>query len=178
MPGVIDYFNNTMARVFVSVGGATYKDSWETALQTNPKLLADKCCAIAERYNVGIEIDYEESANPLLRELEAFIVQYRDATNCPFEPGPTPSAKSLLTIDFGQGAQFMAKTANWVAHNAFDTNQTKRLLNWANAMVGGGRQSRVSEVNGMLSSSSDRILSIFLYDTTLSDIMIVSSLLR
>ena len=35
----------------------------------------------------------------------------------------------------------MGPTADWVAHNAFNPNPTERLLNWANAMVSGSRQS-------------------------------------
>lgn len=32
MPGAIEYFNSTMDRVFLSIGGATYTESWEEAL--------------------------------------------------------------------------------------------------------------------------------------------------
>jgi hypothetical protein len=32
MPGAIEYFNSTMERVFLSIGGVTYTDSWEEVL--------------------------------------------------------------------------------------------------------------------------------------------------
>lgn len=44
-------------------------------------------------YDVGIEIDYEESANPRLPELEHFIRTYRSAHA--FEQGTDPSSKSM-----------------------------------------------------------------------------------
>lgn len=149
MPGAIEYFNATMDLVFVSIGGATYTDSWEEVLadDATAEAFADKVVAIARKYNVGVEIDYEESADPLLGPLEAFVRRYRDpVVGIPFESGADPSPPSFLTIDFGQGAQFMGKTADWVARNAFDPDPSKRLLNWANAMVGGTRQSSTKDL--------------------------------
>ena len=147
MPGAIDYFSQAMNLVFVSIGGATYTASWEEALQTNATAenFAEKVADIATMYNVGVEIDYEESASPLLPQLEAFIRKYRDIH--PFEPwDQNPSPPSFLTLDFGQGAQFMGPIANWVAHNAFKPLSGERLLSWANAMVSGGQESRVSDL--------------------------------
>ena len=73
-------------------------------------------------YDVGIEIDYEESANPRLPELEHFIRTYRSIYA--FDPGTDPPPKSMLTIDIGQGAQFMGPIANWLALNAFDPGKS------------------------------------------------------
>lgn len=106
MPGAIKYFNETMSLVFVSIGGITYTESWEEVLVDVPTAenFAVKVADIAKLYNVGVEIDYEESADPHLVELEAFVRKYRELI--PFEPAD-PSPPSFLTLDFGQGAQFM-----------------------------------------------------------------------
>ena len=63
---------------------------------------------IARYYNVGIEIDYEESAAPLLTELGTFMQTYRGAIT--FDDSADPYPPSLLTIDFGQGAQVRFST--------------------------------------------------------------------
>jgi hypothetical protein len=145
MPGAIDYFSQAMNLVFVSIGGATYTASWEEALQINAteENFAKKVADNMTMYNVGVEIDYEESASPLLLQLETFIRKYRDMH--PFEPwDQNPSPPSFHTLDFGQGAQFMGPMANWVAHKAF--KPSLHLLSWANAMVSGGQESRVSDL--------------------------------
>ena len=118
MPGAIQYFNSTMSLVFVSIGGATYKQDWEEVLADTATAedFAMKVADIAKLYNVGVEIDYGESANPRLTELEAFIRKYRES----FKFTEYPSPPSFLTIDFGQGAQFVGPIANWSAYNAFD----------------------------------------------------------
>mgnify|MGYP000437831976 CR=1 FL=1 len=90
-----------MDLVFMSIGGVTYTESWEEALAENATEFADKVAAIAERYNCGIEIDYEESSAPMLAELETFIKRYR--VHHPFEAVANPSPPSFLTLDFGQG---------------------------------------------------------------------------
>jgi len=138
---LVDWYKDKNIFVFFSVGGITYTEDWEEALAENPVLLAQKCADIANKYGVGIEIDYEESSNPMLTELETFIRSYRDII--PFNPTSGEPA-SFLTLDFGQGAQFMGPTADWVARNAFKPDD--RLLNWANAMVSGSRQSRASDL--------------------------------
>ena len=115
MPGAIKYFYddtnayaNPMDLVFVSIGGATYKDDWEVVLSDNATAMefADKVAAIATTLDAGVEIDYEESANPRLEQLEAFVKQYR--THYPYEHMSTlqdGDRPKFLTLDFGQGAQ-------------------------------------------------------------------------
>ena len=71
-------------------------------------MFALKVVDIARYYNVGIEIDYEESAAPLLAELETFMQTYRN--EIPFDDSANPYPPSLLTIDFGQGAQVRFST--------------------------------------------------------------------
>lgn len=146
MPGAIDYFKGEgMDLVFLSIGGATYTSFWEEVLKTNATAedFATKVAAIAQFYQVGIEIDYEESSSPNLAGLEHFVKTYRSII--PYNHTYwTP--ESFLTLDFGQGAQFMGPIANWVAKNAFNTDPAKRLLNWANAMVAGSRESRVTDL--------------------------------
>ena len=108
---------------------------------------------------MGFEIDFEASTDPPLEALEKFIVAYRTYED-PNENGQvltayndgslsTPLPQTFLTIDLGQGAQFMGVMANWVAQNAFGPDHTKRL-NWANAMVGGSRQSSANTIIGKL----------------------------
>ena len=75
-------------------------------------MFALKVVDIARYYNVGIEIDYEESAAPLLAELETFMQTYRN--EIPFDDSPDPYPPSLLTIDFGQGAQVRFSTLSTV----------------------------------------------------------------
>ena len=157
IPGAITYFKDTlgMSLVFISVGGATYREDWETALATDAFGFGEKCAAIANHYGVGIEIDYEGSTDPYLTELEEFINGYRTYADpnrgnqvlTAYDASSNPLPQSFLTIDLGQGAQFMGDVANWVAQNAFGSDLTKRL-NWANAMVGGSRQSSPSTIIG------------------------------
>ena len=56
---------------------------------------------IAQFYNVGIEISYLADTNPLLTQLETFIIRtYR--LYIPFDNSVDPYPPSLLTIDIGQ----------------------------------------------------------------------------
>ncbi|KAL3783387.1 hypothetical protein ACHAW5_004884 [Stephanodiscus triporus] len=146
MPGAIEYFKGEgMNLVFLSIGGVSYTSFWEEVLVNNATAgdFATKVAAIAQFYQVGIEIDYEESASPNLAGLEHFVKTYRSII--PYNDTYWTPA-SFLTLDFGQGAQFMGPTANWVAKNAFNTDPAKRLLNWANAMVAGSSESRVTDL--------------------------------
>ena len=108
-----------MSLVFISTGGATYTEFWVEVLSTDPEGFGRKCAAIANKYGVGFEIDYEASSDPPLEALEKFIVAYRtyDPATA-YDPGSTPLPQSFLTIDLGQGAQFMGAMANWVAQTA------------------------------------------------------------
>ena len=114
MPGAVQYFKDGgMDLVFLSIGGATYNQYWEDVLINNDTAgdFASKVASIASDLGVGIEIDYEESASPNLGGLEHFIKTYRSII--PYnDTAWTP--QSFLTIDFGQGAQFMGPIANWV----------------------------------------------------------------
>ena len=74
---VVDYFKSRGVRVALSIGGITYTDAWNQALATNPTQFGLNAAAAAQRLGVGIEIDYEESTNPNLTGLQAFINAYR-----------------------------------------------------------------------------------------------------
>ena len=158
IPGAITYFKNMgMSLVFISCGGATYTEFWEEVLSTDPEGFGRKCAAIANTYGVGFEIDFEASTDPPLEALERFIRAYRTYEDPTYGSATAyndgslsaPLPQSFLTIDLGQGAQFMGVMANWVAQNAFGPDPTKRL-NWANAMVGGSRQSSANTIIGKL----------------------------
>ena len=146
---VVDWYKQHGVMVMFSIGGITYTEDWELALEENAAELGRQAARIAHEYGVGIEIDYEESSSPLLNELHVFITAYRnyihtDGSNTKYEASMT-RPETVLTIDLGQGAQFMGKTANYVALNCFSTDNNQRLLNWVNAMVAGSRPSRISD---------------------------------
>ena len=114
MPDAVQYFKDGgMDLVFLSIGGATYTSFWEQVLVNNATAgdFAAKVAAIANELGVGIEIDYEESASPNLAGLEHFVKTYRSII--PYDD-MNWAPQSFLTIDFGQGAQFMGPVANWV----------------------------------------------------------------
>ena len=98
----VSYFESRGVRVMFSIGGQTYTSDWDTALSTDPATLGTNAANVAKQFNVGIEIDYENSSNPNLSGLEAFINAYR--TVIPYDPTGN-NAAARLTIDFGAGDQ-------------------------------------------------------------------------
>ena len=74
---VVNYFKSRGIRVMLSIGGITYVNAWNQALATNATQLGLNAAEVAQRMGVGIEIDYEESSNPNLAGLKAFIDAYR-----------------------------------------------------------------------------------------------------
>jgi hypothetical protein len=127
---VVDYFKNRSVRVMLSIGGITYTDAWNQALDEDPQGLAEAAAAAAQRLGVGIEIDYEENTNPRLDALQTFIDRYRallpyDATGA--------NAAARLTIDVAAGDRWLIAlnrkaTADWL-------NTSVQVLDYANAMV-------------------------------------------
>jgi hypothetical protein len=71
--GIVDYFKSRGIRVTLSIGGITYTDAWNQALAANPTQLGLNAAEVAQRMGVGIEIDYEQNADPNLAGLQAFI---------------------------------------------------------------------------------------------------------
>ncbi|HET9785712.1 MAG TPA: hypothetical protein VFP47_01190, partial [Pyrinomonadaceae bacterium] len=127
---VVDYFKTRGIRVQMSIGGITYTDAWNQALATNPVQLGLNAAEAAQRFGVGIEIDYEENTNPNLPALEAFINAYRSVH--PYDASGNNHA-ARLTIDLAAGDRFLIAltrkaTADWL-------NTTTPVLDYANAMV-------------------------------------------
>jgi len=128
--GLVTYFTSHGVRVMLSIGGITYVDAWNQALATNPTLLGQRAAAVATNLGVGIEIDYEENANPDLPGLTAFINAYR-AIHPYDETGTNPAAR--LTIDIAAGDRWLIAlnrkaTADWLS-------PMSKVLDYANAMV-------------------------------------------
>lgn len=127
---VVSYFTSHNIRVMLSIGGITYTNDWDTALNLNPTQLGTYAAQVAQRLGVGIEIDYENNTSPNLTALQSFINAYRailpyDAT------GANPAAR--LTIDLAAGDQYLVPlaakaTADWL-------NTSTPVLDYANAMV-------------------------------------------
>ena len=127
---VVDYFKTRGVRVALSIGGITYTDAWNQALATNPTQLGLNAAEAAQRLGVGIEIDYEESTNPNLTGLQAFINAYRSVL--PYDASGSNHA-ARLTIDLAAGDRWLISltrkaTADWL-------NTTTPVLDYANAMV-------------------------------------------
>lgn len=127
---VVDYFRTRGVRVMLSIGGITYTDAWNQALAEDAAQLGRNAAAVAQQLGAGIEIDYEQNADPDLDGLQAFIDAYRavlpyDAT------GANHAAR--LTIDVAAGDRWLIAlnrkaTADWLRTGA-------PVLDHANAMV-------------------------------------------
>jgi len=76
---IVNYFASHGVRVMLSIGGITYVDDWNTALDSDGAQLGRNAAALATQLGVGIEIDYEENTNPRLTALQDFINAYRAA---------------------------------------------------------------------------------------------------
>ncbi|HVI06616.1 MAG TPA: hypothetical protein VM711_11050 [Sphingomicrobium sp.] len=126
----VQYFESRGVRVIFSIGGVTYTGDWDTALATNPTALGLNAANAAKQFNVGIEIDYENSSNPNLSGLASFVNAYRSVI--PYDPtGNNPAAR--LTIDLGAGDQYLSGLASYATSNWLTT--TNPVLDYANAMV-------------------------------------------
>jgi hypothetical protein len=127
---VVDYFKSRGVRVALSIGGITYTDAWNQALSTNATQLGLNAAEAAKRLGVGMEIDYEESTNPNVTGLQAFINAYRSVL--PYDASGNNHA-ARLTIDLAAGDRWLIAltrkaTADWL-------NTTTPVLDYANAMV-------------------------------------------
>src|SRR5215472_1439297 len=74
---VINYFQSRGVRVMMSIGGASYRKNWDKALSSNPTQLGINAANAAKQFNVGMEIDYENSSSPNLTGLAQFVTAYR-----------------------------------------------------------------------------------------------------
>lgn len=127
---VVNYFKSRGVRVMFSIGGITYTNDWNTALQANATQLGLNAAAVATQYGVGIEIDYEENSSPNLAGLQAFINAYRSVHRYDAS-GDDHTAR--LTIDLAAGDRWLIDicrkaTADWLRTDA-------PVLDYANAMV-------------------------------------------
>ena len=127
---VVSYFTSHNIRVMLSIGGITYTNDWDTALDTNPVLLAQNAAALAQQLGVGIEIDYEENSSPRLAALQQFITTYRSIL--PYDAtGATPARR--LTIDLAAGDRWLIDIARQATSTWLTTSNP--VLDYANAMV-------------------------------------------
>jgi hypothetical protein len=127
---VVNYFQSRGVRVMMSIGGASFTSHWNKALGSNPTQLGINAANAAKQFNVGMEIDYENSSQPNLSGLQQFVSAYRsvvpyDATGANFA--------ARLTIDLGDGDTYLTKLANYAVTNWLQTNAP--VLDYANAMV-------------------------------------------
>jgi hypothetical protein len=126
----VSYFQTRGVRVIFSIGGQTYTSAWDTALSTNPTQLGINAANAARQFNVGMEIDYENTSSPNLTGLAAFVNGYRSVI--PYDPtGANQAAR--LTIDLGAGDQYLAGIAAYATTNWLTTSHP--VLDYANAMV-------------------------------------------
>ena len=127
---VVNYFKSRGVRVILSIGGITYVNAWNQALATNPTQLGLNAAEVAQRLGVGIEIDYEESSNPNLTGLQAFINAYRSVL--PYDAtGANHAAR--LTIDLAAGDRWLIGLCGKATRDWLTT--TNPVLDYANAMV-------------------------------------------
>lgn len=127
---IVDYFQNAGIRVMLSIGGITYVDDWNEALATNASQLGLNAAAVAQDLGVGIEIDYEENADPNLDGLQAFIDAYR--SELPYDAsGNNPAAR--LTIDLAAGDRWLIALTRHATVYWLDI--ANPVLDYANAMV-------------------------------------------
>jgi len=134
---VVAYFKDQGIRVMLSIGGITYVDPWNRALDEDAWQLGIHAAAVAEELDVGIEIDYEENQNPDLVGLQDFIDAYRSVH--PFDPTGVDHA-ARLTIDLAAGDRWLIAlteraTERWLQLDDPDTPVQEQVLDYANAMV-------------------------------------------
>lgn len=103
---VVNYFKNAGIRVMFSIGGHTYTDAWNQALDRDPAQLGLNAAEMANTFGVGVEIDYEENSDPRLAALDQFIRAYRSVI--PYDAtGQNHAAR--LTIDLAVGNRYLTK---------------------------------------------------------------------
>jgi hypothetical protein len=132
---IVNYFKSKGIRVMLSIGGITYVDPWNTALETNGTQLGLNAAEVAQSLGVGIEIDWEENAPTAaqMAGLEAMINAYRSVI--PYDAtGANHAAR--LTIDVAAGDRWLIDintkaTAEWL----LPANVGTPVLDYANAMV-------------------------------------------
>jgi len=127
----VNFFKDKGLYVIFSIGGESYSSDWDRALSTNAAQLARNAAAVANKFGVGFEIDYETDSSGSLNNLDTFVKTYRSII--PYQAGDTPSPPSILTADLGAGTGYLsalsAKASSWVG--------SPPLVNWLNAMVSG-----------------------------------------
>jgi len=154
---VVDYFQDADIRVMLSIGGVTYTDAWDEALAIDAWGLGLAAAAVAEHFDVGIEIDYERNTDPDLIGLDQFITAYR--SKLPYDPtGANHAAR--LTIDLAAGGRYLQDlnrhaTINWLdnADIVPVVDPDALILDYANAMVhraSGSPSNWQEHVDGML----------------------------
>ncbi len=129
---VVDYFEVHGVRVMLSIGGITYTADWDAALAADGAQLGRNAAAIAQAMGVGIEIDYENSSDPDLAGLQAFVDAYRSLI--PYDASGNNHA-ARLTIDLGAGDRWLGAITRYATINFLDVNNP--VLDYANAMVSG-----------------------------------------
>ena len=127
---VINYFQSHGVRVMMSIGGASYRKNWDKALSGNPTQLGINAANAAKTFNVGMEIDYENSSSPNLTGLQQFVTAYR--SKLPYDASGANDA-ARLTIDLGNDDLYLTKLAAYAVTNWLQTNSP--VLDYANAMV-------------------------------------------
>jgi hypothetical protein len=127
---VISYFQSRGVRVMMSIGGASYRKNWDKALSTNPTQLGINAANAAKQFNVGMEIDYENSSSPNLAGLQSFVSAYRSQIAYNASGSSYPAR---LTIDLGNDDLYLTKLANYAVTNWLQTSAP--VLDYANAMV-------------------------------------------
>jgi len=140
---VVSYFTAHNIRVMLSIGGITYTNDWDTALDQNPVLLAQNAAALAQQLGVGIEIDYEENSSPRLAALQQFISTYRSIL--PYDATGTHAA-NRLTIDLAAGDRWLIDICRQATVNWLTTSNP--VLDYANAMVPNKQPSNASGAEG------------------------------
>lgn len=127
---IVHYFTSRGVRVMLSIGGITYTDAWNQALAIDPTLLGLNAASVAASLGVGIEIDYEQNADPNLSGLQAFIDAYRSVH--PYDAtGINPAAR--LTIDLAAGDRWLIALTRKATSDWLRTDTP--VLDYANAMV-------------------------------------------
>ena len=127
---VINYFQSRGVRVMMSIGGASYRKNWDKALSSNPTQLGINAANAAKQFNVGTEIDYENSSSPNLTGLQSFVTAYRSQIPYDATGGNYPAR---LTIDLGNNDLYLTKLANYAVTHWLQTGAP--VLDYANAMV-------------------------------------------
>lgn len=127
---VVNYFQNKGVRVMFCIGGASYRKGWDKALFSNTTQLGINAPSAAKQFNVGMEIDNQNSSSPNLIGLQSFVPAYRsviryDAT------GQNYAARR--TIDLVVGDTYLTPLAKYATTNWLKTSAL--VLDYANAIV-------------------------------------------